>query len=92
MAETHDRQLSTRIRTELIEANFEIAFNLIDLAEERLHEHDPANAFRALLDAQAVFEDIQQRLDRIGSEKHLPFDCLVVELRRAIALAKSHLD
>ena len=76
--------------TELIEADFEIAFNLVDMAEERLSEGDSANAARALHDTDEVLADIGRRLDAMGPDKGQVFDPLLSELHRAIGLAKSH--
>jgi hypothetical protein len=83
------RRASDRVLTELIEADIEIAFSLADLAQECLHRRDPASAARVIRDAGEVLLDIQQRLEAIGAEKASPFDPLLGEVHRAIALAKS---
>ena len=90
MSRPNYQRRSDRFLTELIEADFEIAFNLVDMAEEQFHEGDRAIASRALHDADEVWLDIQRRLYAMGREKGQPFDPLVGELNRAIALAKSH--
>lgn len=82
--------MSHRILTELIEADVEIAFNLVDAAEECLSGHDLASARRVLHDADDVLLDIGRRMEAMGGEKGSPFDSLLSEVRRAIVLAKSH--
>ena len=72
---------SARIPVELVEADFEIAFHLVDMA-------DP----RALRDAENVFRDIEARLRRMGAPANLPFTPLVDELRRELDLAHPHDD
>jgi hypothetical protein len=74
-----------RIMTELVEADFEIGFNLVDLAEET-----PDQAPRLLADAENVFADILARLKGLSSSEGESFVPLVTELRRAIDLASSH--
>lgn len=68
---------------ELVEANFEIGFSLIDLAD--IH---PSEAPRLLGDAEAVYDDILARVRRLEeSLETSSFQPLVRELRRAIDLA-----
>ncbi|MEO8659194.1 MAG: hypothetical protein ABI693_12035 [Bryobacteraceae bacterium] len=92
MPQPNPRRVSDRILTELIEADIEIAFRLVDMAEDYVHDGDMANAVRAIHDADEVLLDIRRRLDEMGSEKGWPFDILLEEVRRAIALAKSHAE
>lgn len=92
MSTSDHRRVSDRILTELIEADIEIAFNLVDMAEDRLREHDLATAGRVLRDADEVLLDIRRRLAAMGREKGWPFDALLGEVHRAIALAKSHAE
>jgi hypothetical protein len=92
MPQPNPRRVSDRILTELIEADIEIAFRLVDLAEDYVREGGLASAVRAIHDADEVLLDIRRRLDEMGSEKGWPFDTLLEEVRRAIALAKSHAE
>ena len=72
-----------RIPVELIEADFEIAFSLLDLAGA-----DARLAARAIHDAEDVFRDIESRLQRLGVPGNQPFVPLVGELRRELDLAR----
>jgi len=74
----------------MIEADFEIAFNLIDLAEADQSDH--AWGARAVGDAEEVLMDIERRLEGLRSPDRLPFDPLLGELKRQIALARCHLS
>ena len=80
---------SERISKELIEADFEIAFSLVDMVHEEAEEGDLALASRALHDVEGVLLDIERRLRLIESQDQQSFDSLMGELRRAIGLAKS---
>ncbi|MEP6756677.1 MAG: hypothetical protein ABJA67_14320 [Chthonomonadales bacterium] len=92
MSHLDHRRASDRILTEFIEADIEIAFHLVDMAEDCLRDRDFAGAVRILHDADEVMVDLRRRLDAMGSEKGWPFDPLLGEVRRAIALAKSHAE
>jgi hypothetical protein len=74
-----------RIMTELVEADFEIGFSLMDLAED-----SPAQAHRLIADAESVYADILLRLGTFPPTQGDSFKPLVTELRRAIDLASSH--
>lgn len=78
-----------RIPVELVEADVEIGFHLIDLAEDR-----PADAPRLLGDAEAVYTDTLTRIGRLAPPEQSSFEMLVAELRRAIdaALARHRRD
>jgi hypothetical protein len=67
-----------RIMIELVEADFEIGFSLLDLAQEI-----PAQAPRLIADAESVYQDILARLKSLPSESE-NFVPLVTELRREI--------
>jgi hypothetical protein len=71
-----------RIPVELIEADFEIGFNLVDLADSR-----PSESLRILLDAEAVHDGILARVKRLDASESSNFQPLVGELRREIDLA-----
>jgi hypothetical protein len=74
-----------RVRVELVEADFEIGFSLVDLADAR-----PSEASRVLADAEEVYADIQARLTGLPSSEGDSFKPLATELRRAIDLALRH--
>jgi hypothetical protein len=71
-----------RVRVELVEADLEIGFNLVDLGE-----CNPADSIRLLADAEQVYRDILGRLKRLQPSEECKFQPLVTELRRAIDLA-----
>jgi hypothetical protein len=73
-----------RIMIELVEADFEIGFSLLDLAQE-----SPQQAPRLIADAESVYQDILARLKSLPSGEGESFVPLVTELRRAIDLAAS---
>lgn len=87
----HRNPVAERITRELIEADFEIAFNLIDLSRAELERGDRPSASRALQDAEDVLRDIERRLTLIGDMKSRPFIALAGELKRQTALAKSQI-
>ncbi len=72
-----------RVRVELVEADLEIGFNLVDFAGT-----NPADSARLLADADQVYQEILTRLNRLPSEES-NFQPLVAELRRAIDLART---
>ncbi len=82
--------LRDRIRIEFVEADVEIGFNLVDLAEAACSAGNAVSASRVLTDAEAVFHDIEQRLERLGDRERDCFNPLASELRREIDQAKLH--
>ena len=92
MSQPNPRRVSDRILTELIEADIEIAFRLVDMTEDYVRDGDLASAVLALHHADEVQLDIQRRLHEMGSKEGWPFDTLLEEVRRAIALARSHAE
>src|SRR5262245_16936189 len=83
---------SDRIAVDLVEADFEIGFNLVDIVEAEAGWGDPLRAARVLQDAEDVFVDIEQRLIRLGTDGSQAFAGLTDELRREIDLARLHLS
>ena len=81
-----------RIRVRFAEADFEIAFSLVDMAEGEAIRGDYARACLILKDADDVLHDIQQRLCRLTVCDRGPFGPLLGELNRAIGLAKLHIS
>jgi hypothetical protein len=77
---------SQRVSREIIEADFEIAFSLIDLAP--VNPADNAWEAHALSDAQEVVHDIESRLELQEPNDRLPFGPLLGELKRQLARAK----
>lgn len=75
-----------RVRIELIEADLEIGFTLVDLAGS-----SPADSTRLLSDAGQVYDDILTRLKRLEPAEGRKFQPLVAELRSAIDLCGSRI-
>ena len=81
------RKVADRILVELIEADVEIGFRLVDEAKAYLLSGHPEFSIRVLQVAEDVVADIQRRLQRLGQSESWPFDPLVNELRDEIAAA-----
>ena len=71
-----------RVSVELVEADIEIGFCLVDLVESC-----PADAARLVANAEEVYEDALSRITRLEPAERSSFEPLVTELRRAIDLA-----
>ncbi len=81
------RNLEDKILIQLIEADVEIGFGLVDEAKAFHSSGQPEFSLRALQDAEDVVLDIQRRLHRLGEAESIPFHPLVAELRNEIAQA-----
>ena len=81
--------LGKRIEVELVEADVEIGFSLVDLAGQEFQSGHTSVAARVLHDADDVLEDIEQRLSRLNNGDRESFGPLVAELRREVTDAKS---
>ena len=79
-----------RMRVQFAEADFEIGFSLVDMAEAEVIFGNYTRAARVIRDADNVLLDIQQILCRLRIPDRGPFAPLLGELRRAIGLAKLH--
>ena len=73
---------------ELLEADCEIGFGLVDVAAAECSAGHPEGAMRALDDAETVILDIHRRLLRLTEAQRAPFGPLVGELRREITEAR----
>ena len=78
-----------KILIELIEADVEIGFGLVDAAKGYRVSGQPELIFRVLQDAADVLADIERRLHELGDSESLPFHPLVAELRNEIAGVRS---
>ena len=70
-----------RVRIEMVEADLEIGFSLIDMVETF-----PGDRARLVADAEEVYTDLLGRLNRFEPGQRENFEPLVKELRRAIDL------
>jgi hypothetical protein len=66
----------------LVEADLDIGFCLVDLAESY-----PADLARLLANAEGVYAEVLARLNRLQPAERGSFQPLVAELRRALDLA-----
>ncbi len=80
-----ERKLEDRILIELIEADVEIGFRLVDEARAYRASGQPEFSSRALQVAEDTVNDIERRLQQMGNSESWPFDPLLTELRDEIA-------
>ena len=89
MTDAYNHRASDRVRIELIEADVDMAFSLVDDAREEFHEGNAEFAHAALDHAHKVVRDIEQRLAKLDPEHRAPFGPLLDELRKAIQAAQA---
>lgn len=85
MPHPKQRKLADKVLIQLIEADVEIGFGLVDEAKAYRASGHPEFCSRVLQDAEDVVLDIQHRLLRLGESESIPFQPLVTELRNEIA-------
>jgi hypothetical protein len=79
------RKVADKVRIQLIEADVEIGFALVDEAKAYCASGQPEFSSRALQEADDIVADIDRRLQRLGDSESGPFHLLVTELRNEIA-------
>ena len=84
--------MPNRTLRELIEADIEQVFSLVDMAEEQAVLGNFQSGAQILQAAEKVFADIEQRISPLSSDDASPFLPLLAELRRAIENARSHIQ
>jgi len=89
MANQPNHRAADRVRVELIEADVDIAFGLIDDALDEFRGGYIEFARRALENAENVLTDIDERLSQLEVDQRAPFGPLVTELRKSIRAAES---
>ena len=82
------RKVADKIFVELIEADVEIGFSLVDEAKAYRVSGQPEFSARALQEAENILPDIEHRLHQLGDSEAGPFRPLVSELRNEIATVK----
>ena len=82
------RKLADKILIQLIEADVETGFALVDEAKAYRASGQAEFGTRALHDAEDVVADIEVRLQRLGDSESGPFHPLIAELRSEIAAAE----
>ena len=84
-----ERKIADKVLIQLIEADVETGFALVDEAKAYRVSGQPECSWRVLQNAEAIIADIECRLQRLGEFESGPFQPLVVELRSEIAAAVS---
>ncbi len=79
------RKAADKVLVQLIEADVDIGFGLVDEAKAYRASGQPEFSSRALQDAADVLADIDRRLQQLGDSESGPFHPLVAELRNEIA-------
>ena len=92
MAYPIKRSLAEKILIQLIEAEVESGFALVDDAKAYRSSGQAGMSWRALQDAEGVVEDIERRLRLLDDSESQPFQPLVTELRDEIAAAERGLS
>lgn len=87
MAQPKRRTLADKVLIQLLEADVDIGFGLVDEAKAFRASGQSEFSVRALQDAEAVLRDIERRLQRLGESESGPFHPLLTELRNEIAAA-----
>ena len=88
MPQFRKRSVSGRVLIDLVEANVEAGFGLLDVAAGESCRGNLAFSQSALQEAEQIVSDIEQRLAQLGSVESAPFEPLVEELRREIDAVK----
>jgi hypothetical protein len=86
-----EKSLHDLVEAELVTADVEIGFNLIDVAEAEAALGNMPLAVRVLEDAERVFRDLEGRVLRTQPANRASFMPLVEELRRKLALVRERL-
>lgn len=81
------RKVADKIRIQLIEADVEIGFSLIDEANAYRASGHSDFSLRVLRNAEDIVADIELRLRRLGEAESGPFHPLLTELRNELAAA-----
>jgi len=79
------RKLSDQVAVQLIEADVEGGFGLVDEARAYRAQGNCEFSAKALQEAEAMVADIERRLARLGDSEAVPFLAIVAELREQIA-------
>jgi hypothetical protein len=89
MPDAQNHRAFDRVRVELIEADVDMAFSLVDDACAEYHAGNAEFARAALDDASKVLIDIEDRLSKLDVRHGAPFGPLLEELRKAIRAAQA---
>jgi hypothetical protein len=83
------RKVADQVLIQLIEADVDIGFGLVDEAKAYRATGQPDYGSRALRDADDIVVDIEHRLQQLGHSESEPFLPLVQELRTQINAARA---
>jgi hypothetical protein len=87
MSQPLRRKVSDQVLIQLVEADVESGFGLVDEAKVHRLQGNSEFSSRALQEAESVVADIERRLAQMGDPDAAPFIPLVAELREQIAAA-----
>ena len=82
------RKVADQVLIQLIEADVDIGFALLDEAKAYRLSGQSDFSSHALQQAKDIVVDIERRLQELGDSESVPFLPLVAELRNEIAAAK----
>jgi len=80
--------VADQVLVQLIEADVDIGFALLDDAKTYRASGQPEFSLRVLQEAANIVADIERRLGELGDSESAPFLPLVAELRNEIAAAE----
>lgn len=80
--------IGERVPREIIDADFEVAFSLIEMAQSESNRDNKSLASQLLRRAEGMLEDIRGRLQRMTAAQRESFEKRCEELSRAIELAR----
>lgn len=83
------RKIADQVFIQLIEADVDIGFALVDEAKACRISDQAESSMRVLREAADILADIERRLEQLGESESWPFLPLVAELRREIAAVQS---
>jgi hypothetical protein len=81
--------IGERVPRELIEADFSVAFSLVEMAESESRRNNGQLALQLLQKAERMLEDIRGRLLRMTASQKEAFEPRCTELAEAIELVKN---
>lgn len=89
MPHAMERKIADKVLIQLIEADVETGFALVDEAKAFRASGQPECSLRVLQNAEAIVADIESRLQRLSELESGPFHPLILELRSEIADARA---
>ncbi len=81
--------IGERVPRELINADFDVAFSLVEMAGVESRRHNAELASQLLRRAEGMLDEIQRRLVRLTPSQKEAFEARCLELAQAIERAKA---